>query len=653
VRRRGFATALALAAATVLALAAGEDAWAHAGLVSSEPKAGAELGAAPDAVRLSFSEQPEASLSEIRVLDADGIARQSGRPAAVGGDPLALSVAVPRLGRGVYTVTYRVVSAVDGHATAGTFAFGVRAAPTGVVATATTAQPDTSTLEVFARWVLLLGLVALLGAAVAAVAWFGGSRGTDLTLAAGGWLAAVAGLLLLAVAQRDTAGSSIAELLDTSVGEALIWRAVAIAAAGLALLVAWRRPQVRRPAFAAAALGALAAVAVHVGAGHAAAGGWSTALTVTTQVAHFAAAGVWFGGLAALLLGIRGEPSAEKAAAVRRFAAFAAAALVVVLVTGTVRAVDELSSWGELFDTGYGRAVLAKLALIALIAGLAARNQRRSVPAASGDLGPLRRSSRAELALAVTALAVAALLGTLAPAVSGQPEAATPGLSVSGADFATTVEVRLATASDEPGPNRFVAELSDYDSGEPLEADRVSLRFTPLDDPGVPPSTLALKPDGDGSYAASGANLTFDGRWGVTVLIERGSDAVEVPLELDLPIPEPFLSVARIPGQAPEYTMQVENGLIRVSPDPELPGPSEVYVTFYGLADIQAPTEQVVVTGAAGDAPAEQKPVTRLSRSRFVADVDLEAGTYTIGVVARTIDGRRVRGSVELDVPAE
>ena len=106
----------------------------------------------------------------------------------------------------------------------------------------------------------------------------------------------------------------------------------------------------------AAALGAVAAITVHVGAGHAAAGAWPGAITVSAQVAHFAAAGVWFGGLAALLLGVRGEPSAAKAAVVRRFAVVAAAALVVVVVTGTLRTIDELSSVGQLLSSGYGRA---------------------------------------------------------------------------------------------------------------------------------------------------------------------------------------------------------------------------------------------------------------------------------------------------------
>ena len=650
-RRRCVATAVLLVA--LLPAIGAARAEAHAGLVASDPAYAAELGASPAEVTLTFSEQPEASLSEVKVRDGAGATVAFGRPHAVSGDQLSLAIPVPRLARGVYTVEYRTVSAVDGHATSGTYAFGVRASPTGVATTATTTTPDATALEVVARWLLLGGLVALLGAAVAGAAGFGGREGTDLRLATGGWLVAIAGVVLLAVAQRRTAGSSLGELLETPVGEALIWRGVTLVFSGAALLYAARRPPLRRVALGVAAAASLATIAVHVDAGHAAAGGWSAALSVTTQVAHFAAAGVWFGGLAALLLGLRGAPSAEKAAAVRRFAVVAATALVVVLVTGTVRAIDELSSWGELLDTGYGRAVVAKLVLIALIAALAARNRNRGVPAAATDLSPVRRTSRIELGLAVAALATAALLGTLAPPVTGQA-GAVPPLSASGADFAASVRVRLTASSDEPGPNRFVLEVDDYETGEPVEADRAGLRFRSLDDPEVAPSSLELRPAGEGAYAAPGTNLTLDGRWAVTALIERDGGSVQVPLELDLPLPQPVPSVLRLPGAPPEYTLQVEYGLIRVVPDPELAGPSNVYVRIFGgAADLPAPTDRVVVTGAAGDEPPEQKPVRRLTRSRFVAEVDLESGPYTIAVVARRDDGARMRGAVELDVPGD
>src|SRR5215208_1057949 len=245
-----------------------------------------------------------------------------------------------------------------------------------------------------------------------------------------------------------------------------------------------------------AGLAALAAIGVHVSAGHAAAGD-STGVSIAFQWTHFAAIGIWIGGLAALLLGVRGGPSEAKAAAVRRFSTVAAAGLLVVVVTGVVRAVEELGSWGELWSSGYGRAVAAKSVLLLAIAGFGALNRWGSVPGAGFDLGPLRRTSRGELALAAAALGVAAVLGTLSPPAAGLPPL---GITVSGADFATTVRVDLETASAQPGANRFVVRAIDYDSDEPVRARRVSLRFRPLDDPGVPATTLDLVRAPDRSY---------------------------------------------------------------------------------------------------------------------------------------------------------
>src|SRR4029077_20547210 len=114
---------------------------------------------------------------------------------------------------------------------------------------------------------------------------------------------------------------------------------VGLAAAGVGLALAWRIPRRRRLALGASASAVMAVIVAHVAAGHAAAGTWSSAVSIAAQVAHFAAAGIWFGVLAALLLGIRGRPSDAKAAAIRRFATVAIAALAVVFLTGTLRTV--------------------------------------------------------------------------------------------------------------------------------------------------------------------------------------------------------------------------------------------------------------------------------------------------------------------------
>ena len=485
--------------------------------------------------------------------------------------------------------------------------------------------------------------------AAAGVAGFGGARDGDI-LGAVGWVVAAAGLLLLANAQRLSAAVPFGALLDTSIGRALVWRALAIGAAGGALLVAHAGPpRLRRSALAACGVAVLAAMAAHVAAGHAAAGGWPLRASVVTQWSHFAAVGVWLGGLAALLLAVQGTPSAAKAAAVRRFSRIAAGGLAVVAVTGLLRAFDELTSWRDLASTGYGRAVVGKTVLLLGIAALGARNRRRSVPIAADDLGPLRRIARSELELAACALAVAALLGALPPPAAGLR--GLTGIEVSGADPGKTTQVRLTTASAEPGANRFVVRATEYDSNDPVPARRVSLRFTPLDDPGVAATSLALVRNSNDTFTGSGANLAFDGRWRVAVRVERPGGLVEIPLELETRGPPQFLSVRRTPGRPPEYTTEVALGSIRISPEPERAGPSNLTVTVFDKFGEERRVDQLVLTAAAGDDPARQHRVRRLSRGRFAAGVDLEPGRNEIAAVAHIEDGTRMRAVLVLDVP--
>ena len=226
-----------------------------------------------------------------------------------------------------------------------------------------------------------------------------------------------------------------------------------------------------------------------------------------------------------------------------------------------------------------------------------------------------------------------------------------PGLTASGSDFATTVRVDLAAASDQPGPNRFEVAIEDFDTGEPVEARRVSLRFEPLDDPVAEGSQLRLAAGPEGTYTATGANLSFDGRWRVTVLIEREDDAVEVPLALDLPIPEQLISIEEIPGKPPEYTLQTTGGYIRLSPRPWEPGPSKVLLTVFTEFSAEATVEEVALTIAAGDDPAEAVPLRRLGPGRFAADANLSAGPATMTVIAYARDGTRLRGAFESRCP--
>src|SRR5207244_5704974 len=119
------------------------------------------LQQAPGRVLITFTEEPDPSLSVIHVLDQSGRAVEAGKAERVPGRPLELTVPLKQLPNGVYTVSWRVVSRVDGHVTAGAVSFGVGVSPAGarpLAGSASAGSPSPSVLAVAGRWAFYWGL---------------------------------------------------------------------------------------------------------------------------------------------------------------------------------------------------------------------------------------------------------------------------------------------------------------------------------------------------------------------------------------------------------------------------------------------------------------------------------------------------------------
>jgi methionine-rich copper-binding protein CopC len=100
-------------------------AHAHALLAKSEPARKATLAHPPSEVRLWFNERLEPAFSSLRVLDAEG-RPVTGEPARVAKDnPKHMTLALPPLPPGTYSVHYQVLS-VDGHTVKASFQFTVK-----------------------------------------------------------------------------------------------------------------------------------------------------------------------------------------------------------------------------------------------------------------------------------------------------------------------------------------------------------------------------------------------------------------------------------------------------------------------------------------------------------------------------------------------
>src|SRR5215218_281519 len=236
-RRRGRLAALAAPLAGLWLLATGPAAAAHGVLESSEPAGGSSLERAPAAVTLRFSERPDPGLSTVRVLDSGGRAVAGGPARPVAGRPLELRVPLSGLRAGGYTVSWRIVSAVDGHRTDGVFGFGVGAAGAPQLAASQTVAesrtgPTLSPLAVAGRWAWYWGLTLLVGAAATGLLVFGGRLpGRPGLLLGSSLAAATAGLVAMTAAATTAAAVPLRDLLASTTGHWLLWRAATLATA--------------------------------------------------------------------------------------------------------------------------------------------------------------------------------------------------------------------------------------------------------------------------------------------------------------------------------------------------------------------------------------------------------------------------------------
>jgi copper transport protein len=648
VKRLVLAAIVGVVLAVAWAAASATPGRAHASLKESDPENGALLDQAPAEIRLTFTEPPDLELTTIGVVDRAGADVPTGPVERVAGDEKVIRVVLVDLPDGVYTVTWRTVSATDGHFTSGAFTFGVGVSTGEVVPIApeaATRTPAPTGLAVAGRWSLYVGLAILLGAAVAGLFVFGTGTVARPRVLAPAWGLAAMGVLLMTFEERRVVGVSLGTLLRSDAGDAYIRLAVAVAIVGVATLAVCLGPSTTKLVVLAAA--AVGAIWVRAAGGHA---GPSLA-EITLQSAHFAAAGAWIGGLVWLVLGVRRGADGHR---VRAYSRVAAIGLGVLALTGILRASNELGGltwWLHAFDTDYGTALVIKLAIVVPLIALGALNRFRNTRRYE-ELGPrpLLRTVSGELALAAGVFAMTGILTGLPPQEPRTPQAPTESepLVVIGSDFATTTRVRLEVSPGTVGANAFVAEVTDFDTGEPVDARRVTLTFSLPGRPEVG-SELELKPGRDATWRADGTALALDGTWNVTVLIEQSAGSREVPLTLTPRPPDQRVQVSRVEGQPDIYTITLSGGVsIQAYVDPGLAGrPNQVHVTAFDATGQELPLaeERLVITPPDGE-PFEPE-LLLLTPGHFVANVEVETGTSSFRIEARTPDGDQLAATFE------
>lgn len=435
-------------------------AGAHLSLSGSVPADGAEISSAPEAIVLSFSRPARLTAASLAKIGED--AAPLALASADNGPASEIRLELPPLADGAYRVSWSAIAA-DTHLASGEIVFSLtmpmvgdtpgeaaqafdpspadaswpteallsesdpaqdtyeptRAAPPKASSRAAT-PPDLITVAARA-----LGFAAVLQAAGAAIflSVFGAKLVTSETsirqLIA---IAAVLGLLLAGLTYalepaRMSGGFSGAFdptlhslLADTSAAKATAFRVFAL------ILILWGAISSPATGRTRMLLGAAFAVASFGLIGHISDSepGWLLFILLAT---HLIIAAFWFGALIPLLTVLAAESRSAAAVLIDHFSKIAFWLVPSLFVAGALMAYFLLGSWGELFTSGYGRLLIIKASLFALLMGLAGLNKFRFGPALSrGEdrgLAGLKTAIRIEFGLILAVLTVTAFLTAL------------------------------------------------------------------------------------------------------------------------------------------------------------------------------------------------------------------------------------------------
>ena len=389
--------------------------YAHSFVIKSNPSPSQSLTVSPARVDVYFSEPVDLRYSKLAVLDSNGNQIDNMDTKNINGDQMALSVTLPSsLKDGIYTVTTKVLSQVDGHVTDNAFVYGV--GESGVsknlsAAAGENANKQGSQLyipDAIARFPTLVGQVIIVGSAfttlwlwrpISKIDWFKDllkqtrksiDRRLMILLVLGSAILVISDFGIVFV-QAASINVGIGEVIMTKFGNVLAARVVLSTILLVVSILGYRRLKNDHNKIAVSNKGiitifviGLATLATTSLIGHGAANG--KLLPITIDFIHNLAASVWIGGVIYLALvvvpGIKKSTSLEEIMKVSlisiiipRFSSLPVVILGVIIITGPFLLYVLESNLGLTLASLYGKILIVKLLLAAIMIGLGGYNQ--------------------------------------------------------------------------------------------------------------------------------------------------------------------------------------------------------------------------------------------------------------------------------------
>lgn len=420
---------LVLAALLAAFFAAAAPASAHAALTASDPTDGAVVATAPAQITLSFSEGVAMNGDSIRVLDPRGKRVDTGELRDLcSGSIIRYGTALrPGQPDGTYTVAWQAISA-DSHPISGAFTFSIGAPSETAVSLPSRTAGDGPVAVAYgiARYVAYAGFAVLVGAAAfILLCWRRGAAQRPMQkLVVRAWVALTVATLVMLLLRNPYTGSGnfsdafdltgLKAVLETKSGASLVSRLLLLGAAALFITVLFGSYARRHAAngsegptgaegpdtsevseedakgesdlvfglgiggtVVAGGIAATWALSEH------ASTGIQPALAMPVDILHLLAVATWLGGLTALLVALHKVPGIERTA-IRRFSTVAFTSVLVLACTGAYQSWRQVGSWSALTGTDYGRLLLVKIGLVAVVVAIAYTSRKWTSRLAGG-----------------------------------------------------------------------------------------------------------------------------------------------------------------------------------------------------------------------------------------------------------------------------
>lgn len=576
-----------MVAVAALLMVNAQQAFAHPFFIDSDPKPFARVSSTPGEVTVQFSEAIEIDYSRIAVLGPDGSRVDRNDPGYVDGDTSSLRVSMqPNLPEGVYTVTTRVLSAVDGHVVDNAYTFGIGVAPTnGGPGGPVAPQSDViSPEESASRFPGMVGQIVVVGAAFGTlwlwkplerVPWLANAIaarrheidrkmvtlviiGTGLVLASNAAMISV---------QAYEINASIGDAIATKFGT--IWTTRMIESSILMIIAVFvYRKMAREGAIPSRAemlailVMGLAVLVTSSLISHGAATGQTEAILL--DFFHNTAASIWIGGIVLMgfvvvprLLALSDERARPAAISILlpRFSTVVVTILGLSVITGPLLLFLIEDNLSLTLASTYGRILMIKLALAGVMVGMGAYSQmvvqKKAVAAMSGGqsmqhtgLGKYGRTLKAEAGVGIALLLMVSLMANGALPEGEFPQYANEdtqsAFAQTSADrgyvqtlITSAGRVDLAVKPYAVGQNTFTLSFFDLDGKPASGIESASVKMTNVER-GIGPITVETTKKSEGVYTAEAA-FGIAGTWDVVVEAVR-PESTNIVASLDLDV---------------------------------------------------------------------------------------------------------------------